>query len=198
MAQYFFAWPLSSVQRACLVRYRHDLQTFTDDACKTAGLSWVSPASYHLTLCFLGQQQLHTGLLRALTEQALMDCQPVTVRCSELVALDISNGLKVYGLRTVPQAALLSLHDRLCSVADAAGLVVAHHGENGTAKAYCPHITLARLPPGSRPLDALPGPAGALLLDKIALFESPARRGDSYISLFEIPLRTAGRNTINP
>lgn len=198
MSQYFFAWSLSSAQRAGIVRYRQDLQAFTDDADQTDGLSWVSPVSYHLTLCFLGRQQLDVGLLHSLSEQALMDCRPISIRCSELVELDISNGLRVYGLRTLPRAALLSLHDRLCSVALAAGLTLTDNGAEPSGNVYSPHITLARVSERVPPLAARPGPEGDLLLDKIGLFKSPARRGDAYIALFEIPLRTAGRNTINP
>ncbi len=187
----FFAVPLKS----SLVRRLAD---HADTLCGLDGGSldsdsrvrWVDSASYHLTLCFLGQIRLDQ--VSALEQQAREWLQQQPMFAVQLVRsgyLQVNPELAVLAAQADPQPELMQLQQRVAELVAKVGIDVEEAD-------FRPHITLGRLPAPLTPVafdtaDAKiwPSPDLRVPVDALVLFQSkPGEQGSIYTPLFDIPL----------
>lgn len=149
---------------------------------------WLSPATYHLTLKFLGwcRPEIEATLIDVLAP-AVAGCDPFRVELSGLGAFPSEKKARVLWAGVAAGAAELS---ELASRIDAA---TAELGFPPERRDYHPHVTFARLEP---PADA----SGLILpfsedrfrasrIDRVVLFQSVTRSsGAEYTARAELPL----------
>jgi 2'-5' RNA ligase len=135
------------------------------------GASPVSTDKLHMTLHFLGNQP--SDSLPALLDGLAVPFSPFRLQLG--VAQLWHNGIAVLAPLSVPQA-LLDLHTALSSALPGVGL-------QPEARAYRPHVTMARRGGGAVPPQS--GPAIDWAIDHYTLVESKTGDGSGYTVLRE-------------
>jgi 2'-5' RNA ligase len=130
------------------------------------GVRWVAPASYHLTLRFLGN--VATSELGALAERAqdaLAGCAPFALSLGAPLAFPTPRHPKVIALAAQPEDALAALAARLEKVAIECGIAP-------DGKAFRAHLTIGRVRARRFPALAAAAPAATQLVREVVLFRS--------------------------
>ena len=166
-----------------------------------AGLRWLDPASYHMTLAFLGQvADARLEALLAAARGGLREAPASQAALGELVWLPQSSRPRVLAVMVRGDERLLATHAALCQALARAGFALER-------RPLLPHITLARCqrrpperrPPGRRPPDlrelagAWRSGGAAWPVAAVTLFESRLLPGGArYRRLATLPLGDAG------
>jgi 2'-5' RNA ligase len=148
------------------------------------GVRWVAPASYHLTLRFLGN--VPTAELTPLAERAqdaLAGCAPFALTLGSPLAFPTRRP-KVIALLAQPEDTLVGLAARLEKVAVESGLAP-------EAKPFHAHLTIGRVRARRLPAAFPPAPVGAQLVREVVLFRSDLGKGGAHYA----PLATLGLGT---
>jgi 2'-5' RNA ligase len=98
---------------------------------------WLDPASYHLTLCFLGELDavsLNNLQAKLSTTAIKLD---VKLTITELVFFPSLTKPKIIAVNLAPSEQLMGFQQRLCRLVRDAGIQLNHHR-------YLPHISVAR------------------------------------------------------
>lgn len=158
------------------------------------GARWQSEDQLHLTLRFIGEVDRHvTGDVHAALggiRQA-----PFEIALSGIGAFDRRGQAETVWAGVAPHAPLKALHNKI----DAA---LARVGVAPDARAFLPHITLARLKRSSRPIGNLLAQSGGLVspqfaIDRFALYQSVLTpEGAVYTPLESYSLAASSRSTI--
>jgi 2'-5' RNA ligase len=161
-----------------------------DLAERTSGLSWVKPGNLHITLRFLGDLG-DSGVRRA--------GEAVERGAGGLPAFEAAlGGLGGFPDLSRPRVVWAGLSR---GEAEAQALARAVNGELESAgfgrpdKPFRSHLTLARVRPGAKGLEALsqyaaPPPPGLAVLDGVVLMKSDLHpAGSRYTPLLEVRLR---------
>ncbi len=149
------------------------------------GVRFVNPEKLHLTLNFLGD--VGEDHLAGLTEAIGTVCESQTS-----MALEVAR-LGCFPTMHRPKVIWAGIQGDLSALGEsqaALGVAVKPFAPDAETKPYMPHLTIARVSPGSQavgrivePISREVGVLGALAADTVALYES-ARDG-SYIRLQE-------------
>ncbi len=161
-----------------------------------AGLRWLDPASYHMTLAFLGQvADARLEALLAAARGGLREAPASQAALGELVWLPQSSRPRVLAVMVRGDERLLATHAALCQALVRAGFALER-------RPLLPHITLARCqrrPPVHRPPDlrelagAWRSGGAAWPVAAVTLFESRLLPGGArYRRLATLPLGDAG------
>jgi len=171
-----------------------------------AGLRWLDPASYHMTLAFLGQvADARLEALLAAARGGLREAPASQPALGELVWLPQSSRPRVLAVMVRGDERLLATHAALCQALARAGFALER-------RPLLPHITLARCqrrpperrppvrrPPERRPPDlrelagAWRSGGAAWPVAAVTLFESRLLPGGArYRRLATLPLGDAG------
>ena len=140
-----------------------------------AGARWLDEEQLHLTLRFIGEIDRHRAE-DAAAAMASIRHPAFEIAVKELGAFDRRGEPTVIWAGVAPEEPLRRLHKKVDHALVRAGL-------EAERRAYAPHITLARLPRGAGPIQALLEQSGG------ATSPSFAVRG---FSLFESRLTPAG------
>ncbi|MDH4051389.1 MAG: RNA 2',3'-cyclic phosphodiesterase [Rubrivivax sp.] len=156
-----------------------------------AGLRWLDPASYHMTLAFLGQvADARLEALLAAARGGLREAPASQPALGELVWLPQSSRPRVLAVMVRGDERLLATHAALCQALARAGFALER-------RPLLPHITLARCqrrPPDLRELAGAWRSGGAAWpVAAVTLFESRLLPGGArYRRLATLPLGDAG------
>jgi 2'-5' RNA ligase len=164
--------------RAALVRWQRRVLA----RCRARGLRPVAPAALHVTLLFLGDRDAAEveGLLAA-TRVVPAAAPPFLVGLGALRLLPSTRRPRVLAAELDSGGALEALAAAARTAASAVGIDV-------DPRPFLPHLTLARLRPGSASLEAVP-PPGPLAFGHVGLYESLlAASGARYRALWRAPL----------
>jgi 2'-5' RNA ligase len=160
-----------------------------------AGLRWLDPASYHMTLAFLGQVPgARLDALLTAARGGLREASVSQAALGELVWLPQSSRPRVLAVMVRGDECLLATHAALCQALARAGFALER-------RPLLPHITLARCqrrPPERRPSDlrelagAWRSGGAAWPVAAVTLFESRLLPGGArYRRLATLPLGDA-------
>jgi 2'-5' RNA ligase len=204
MIRAFLAVQLSEPLRTALAAVQSDVKRrITHDLPRDVSLSWVRPASMHLTLKFLGDIpddlviSLREGIADALKSHRVLQ-----------IPLD---RLGVFPRVQQPRVLWIGPPEPWEASADAARLAALHRAIEACcvtlnlapdARPLSAHLTIARIKAGHRAvgqtlarsgaLDRLPLPVDALAVDAIALMRSELHpSGSVYTALWEAHLSAA-------
>jgi 2'-5' RNA ligase len=150
------------------------------------GVRWIAPASYHLTLRFLGNvPSAEITALAARAQEALAGCTPFALTFGAPLAFPTPRRPRVIALAAQPEDALAALAARLEKVAVESGLAP-------EPRAFRAHLTLGRVRARRFPAVDAPAPAGAQRVREVVLFRSdPGREGAQYSPLATLALGAA-------
>jgi RNA 2',3'-cyclic 3'-phosphodiesterase len=200
MIRAFLAVELGDILRKQIAQVQQDLkQRLSREASKDVRISWVPPASIHLTIKFLGDiaEQL-VDPMRAAIEQAMKEHRPIHIPLERLGAFPRPQQPRVLWVGASEQweqgedaKRLAGFHRAIedcCGTFDCAP----------EARPLSPHLTLARIKEGERHVgQALaksgvmdrPIALGSLALGSVVLIKSELRpTGSVYTKLWEIAL----------
>jgi 2'-5' RNA ligase len=204
MIRAFLAVQLSEPLRTTLASVQADVKRrITHDLPRDVSLSWVRPASMHLTVKFLGDitedsvVSLHEGIADALKSHQVLQ-----------IPLD---RLGVFPRLQQPRVLWIGPHEPWEGSVDAARLAALHRAIEACCvtlnlapdtRPLSAHLTIARIKAGHRAvgqalarsgaLDRLPVPVDALTVDAIALMRSELRpSGSVYTALWRAQLSAA-------
>lgn len=155
-----------------------------------AGLRWIDPASYHMTLAFLGQvPPQRVAMLLAAARRGLQQAPVSAAVLDGLAWLPRPSRPRVLAVRVAADVGLLEVHGALFGALEQAGFAP-------ELRPLLPHVTLARCrrPPADRTalFAAWPGAAAAWDIVAVSLFEStPLPAGARYRRLATWPLNAA-------
>ena len=200
MIRTFLAVELSQAVRNAITSFEDDLKRrLQKDLSGEARISWVQPASIHLTMKFLGD-----------TNEGLV--APLKDAVSQAVAAQQSATLPIERLGVCPRLQLPRLvwvgpsdewergeeARRLTAIQESIEQGCAELNLTREAKAFHPHLTLARIKEGERQVgQALarggmmdrPVSLGSVAVDSIVLMKSDLRpTGSVYTKLWEIKI----------
>ncbi len=188
----FIALPLPSEAREALARALEPLRA------RWPRLRWTAPEGYHLTLAFLGEIEGQSLDRARAAVQGLPALPGFAFSFSRLSYLPPrpSPRVLVAELAEVPAGSSASLSTLVEEALGPGTSRPGGPGPNGDcppARPFRPHLTLARLGPGSPAPDlaSLAGllPAGEWTIGRCALYKSDLRpSGAVYTELVEIPL----------
>jgi 2'-5' RNA ligase len=157
-------------------------------AATTAGWRWVPPEGIHLTLRFLGEVRPERDLeLRATWRETARPFPRVRFRLEGTGVFPAPARPRILwiGLQEEPPSGILE------ALAAALETAAREHGFAQEARAFRPHLTLARVLDGARP-SAVAAPiavSGIVECPEIVLFESHlGRSGARYTALETFPL----------
>jgi 2'-5' RNA ligase len=200
MIRAFLAVALPEDVRARIARIQQDLQShLTPELPRVVRISWVRPASIHLTIKFLGDidEQIIEPLREALAE-VCKDQQAISIPLERLGAFPSSQA---------PRVLWVGASDRWEQGEDAKRLAVLHEtietccdslGFASDSRPLKPHLTLARVKTGERQcgqalassavLDR-PLSSGFLTVESVALMKSELKpTGSVYTKLWDVRL----------
>jgi len=200
MIRAFLAVELRDDLRARLAQVQHDLtQRLSRELSKDIRISWVQPASIHLTIKFLGDtdEQL-VEPMRAAIEQVIRDHRAIHVPLERLGVFPRPQQPRVLWVGALEQwehgedATRLAAWHR--AVEDCCGSL----GFAPEGRPLSPHLTLARIKEGERQFGQVlarsgvmdrPISVGSLAVDSIVLMKSELRpTGPVYTKLWEVRL----------
>jgi RNA 2',3'-cyclic 3'-phosphodiesterase len=130
------------------------------------GVRWVAPASYHLTLRFLGN--VAASEIEALAERAqdaLAGSAPFALSLGAPLAFPTPRRPRVIALGALPEDALAGLATRLERAASECGIA-------SDEKTFRAHLTLGRVRARRFPALAAAAPAAVQLVQQVVLFRS--------------------------
>lgn len=200
MIRAFLAVELSEDLRRRIALVQQDLKSsLTRELPKAVRLSWVQPASIHLTIKFLGDmdEQLVEPLREALAE-VFKDQRAMSIPLERLGGFPSLRAPRVLWVGAAEQweqrndaKRLAALHEAVETCCDAIGF--ARDG-----RPLSPHLTLARIKAGWRECgqalakSAVPDQRlslGALAVDSVVLMKSELNpAGSIYTKLWDVPL----------
>jgi RNA 2',3'-cyclic 3'-phosphodiesterase len=193
----FLAVELSDVLRGSLAAIQQDLQKRVGpDLPKTVRLSWVPPASMHLTLKFFGM--MDEGLvdpLRVVLQPLVNGHFPISVPLERLAAFPRIEQPRVLWIGPPPQWEQAQDAKRLALLHRIIEESCESFGFAAELRPFSPHLTLARIRQGERQVGSVLARHGAidrpltlsLQIASIALMKSePSRSGSMYTRLWEI------------
>jgi 2'-5' RNA ligase len=140
------------------------------------GVRWLAPASYHLTLRFLGN--VAAAELSALAERArdaLASCAAVGITLGAPLGFPNPRHPRVIALAAQPADALAGLAARLEKVAVESGLAP-------EARPFHAHLTIGRVRARRFPALEMAAPAAEQLVREVVLFRSDLGPGGSLYS----------------
>jgi len=158
----FFAVALGESLRESAAACAHELA-----ACPGGdGVRWVAPASYHLTLRFLGNVATsEIGALAERAQDALAGCAPFVLSLGAPLAFPTPRHPKVIALAAQPEDMLAELAARLERVAIECGIAP-------DEKAFRAHLTIGRVRARRFPALTAAAPAATQLVREVVLFRS--------------------------
>jgi 2'-5' RNA ligase len=158
-------------------------------------LRWISPASYHITIRFLGWTRAEAiGAVRDALDEAAAGTPPLSFRTTRLGAFPSLDRASVVWAGVEAPGPLLELAERVEAAA-------ARLGYRPERRPFHPHVTLGRLR-DSRAVREVVLPLaeqmfGDTALDSIILFESETKSsGSVYRELHKIRLQSRSRPPI--
>ena len=203
MIRAFLAVELSQELHAELAVVQQELKRRIEPEKKQdTRISWVRPASIHLTLKFLGDMDEQVSdPLRAALEQAIGSQIPVHVPLERLRAFPRPHSPRVLWVgpfenweRGAEAKRLEEIHSAIERACEGLGFL-------RETKPFSPHLTLARIKMGERHVgDVLaksgvldrPLSLGALVVESVVLMKSELRpTGSVYTKLWEVRMRAA-------
>jgi 2'-5' RNA ligase len=147
------------------------------------GVRWIAPASYHITLRFLGN--VPATAIAALVErarEALAGCAPFSLTLGPPLAFPTPRRPRVIALVAQPEDVIAGLAVRLEKAANESGLAPEE-------RAFRAHLTLGRVRARRFPAVAAPAPAGTQQVGEVVLFRSDlGREGARYAPLATLAL----------
>jgi 2'-5' RNA ligase len=204
MIRAFLAVQLSEPLRTTLAAVQSEVKRrITHELPRDASLSWILPASMHLTVKFLGDIPEEMVLqLREAIADALTDHRSVQIPL---------NRLGVFPRLQQPRVLWIGPTEQWEASEDAARLAAVHRAIEACcetlslapdARPFSAHLTLARIKAGQRAvgqalarsglMDRLPVSVGALAVEAIALMRSELKpSGSVYTALWETTLKAA-------
>ncbi len=204
MIRAFLAVQLSEPIRAALAAVQSDVKRrITPDLPREVSLSWVRPASLHLTVKFLGD--IADELVGSLRE-TMAD----TLRHHRIIQIPLDR-LGVFPRLQQPRVLWIGPSDQWEASEDAERLAALHQAIEACCvtanlapdtRPLSAHLTLARIKAGHRTagqvlarsgaMDRLPAAMDALAVDAVALMRSELNpSGSIYTALWELPLQAA-------
>ena len=201
MIRAFLAVELSEDVRAQITRIQQDLKSqFTREMPRAVHISWVHPASIHLTIKFLGDtdEQIIEPLREALAG-VFKDQHAIPIPLERLGAFPSLRAPRVLWVGAVERweqgeeaKRLAELHAAVEACCDSLGFAP-------DSRPLSPHLTLARIKAGGREFGQVlaasavldrPLVLGALAVESIALMKSDLRpTGSVYTKLWDVRLR---------
>ncbi|HEU4430648.1 MAG TPA: RNA 2',3'-cyclic phosphodiesterase [Myxococcota bacterium] len=147
------------------------------------GVRWLAPASYHLTLRFLGNVAAsEIAPLAEHAQDALAGCAPFALALGAAVAFPTSRRPKVIALAAEPKEALAELAARLEKVVVESGLAPEE-------RAFRAHLTIGRVRARRFPVLEAPPLAATQTVRKVVLFRSDlSSAGAQYSPLATLSL----------
>lgn len=201
MIRAFLAVELSQDVRSRIALVQQNLKaSLTRELPRAVHLSWVRPASIHLTVKFLGDidEQIIEPLREALAE-VFMDRRAISIPLERLGAFPSFQAPRILWVGASESweqgdeaKRLAALHETVESCCDTLGFVP-------DSRPLKPHLTVARVKAGERQcgqaftrsgvLDR-PLSLGALAVDSVALMQSELKpTGSVYTKLWDVPLK---------
>ena len=200
MIRTFLAVELSQAVRNAITSFEDDLKRrLQKDLSGEARISWVQPASIHLTMKFLGDT--NEGLVAPLKDavsQAVAAQQSATLPIERLGVFPRLQGPRVVWVGPSDEWERGEEARRLTAIQESIEQGCAELNLAREAKAFHPHLTLARIKEGERQVgQALarggmmdrPVSLGSVAVDSIVLMKSDLRpTGSVYTKLWEIKI----------
>jgi RNA 2',3'-cyclic 3'-phosphodiesterase len=196
----FLAVELSHELRADLATIQQELKRRIDPEMKRdTRISWVKPASLHLTIKFLGNMDEQViDPLRATLEQAIGSQSGVSVPLQRLGAFPRPQSPRVLWVgpsdnweKGTEAMRIAETHGRIEQVCEGLGFL-------REAKPFSPHLTLARIKAGERHVGVTlaqsgvldrPLSLGALAVESVVLMKSELKpTGSVYTKLWSVRL----------
>jgi len=196
----FLAVELSQELQAELATVQQELKrNFEPEMTRNTRISWVQPASIHLTIKFLGDmdEQVIDPLLIAV-EQAIGNLTAVNVPLERLGAFPRPQSPRVLWIgpsenweRGAEARRMAEIHGAIEGACEGVGFL-------RETKPFSPHLTLARIRVGERHVGVavaksgvldLPISSGLLAVESVVLMKSELRpTGSVYTKLWEVRL----------
>jgi 2'-5' RNA ligase len=140
------------------------------------GVRWVAPASYHLTLRFLGNVATsEIGVLAERAQHALAGSAPFALSLGAPLAFPTPRRPKVIALEAQPEDALAGLAARLEEAVSACGIAA-------DGKTFRAHLTIGRVRARRFPALATAAPAAVQLVRDVVLFRSDLGHDGAHYS----------------
>lgn len=198
MIRAFLAVELSQELRGAIASFQNDLKRRLQiEASKEARISWVQPASIHLTIKFLGDidEQL-IAPLRETVAQAVGRLPPVAVPVERLGAFPRPQAPRVLWVGPLQGWEQGDEAQRLRAIHQSIEQACESLGFSREAKPFNAHLTLGRIKEGERYAgNALmrsgimdrPAALGTFAVDSVLLLKSDLRpTGSIYTKLWEV------------
>jgi len=200
MIRAFLAVELSEDVRARITRIQQDLKSqFSREMPRAVRISWVHPASIHLTIKFLGD--MDEQIIEPLREALAVVFKD---QCAISIPLERLGGFPSF---QSPRVLWVGAAERWEQGEDARHLIGLHQAVEGCCESLgfapdsrplSPHLTLARIKAGGREFGQVfaasavldrPLSLGALAVDSVALMKSDLRpTGSVYTKLWQVVL----------
>ncbi len=201
MIRAFLAVELSEDVRARVTRIQQDLKSqFTREMPRAVHISWVHPASIHLTIKFLGDtdEQIIEPLREALAG-GFKDQRAISIPLERLGGFPSSQAPRVLWVGAAERwrqsdgaQCLIGLHQAVEGSCESLGFAP-------DSRPLSPHLTLARIKAGGREFGQIlaasavldrPLSLGVLAVESVALIKSDLRpTGSVYTKLWDVRLR---------
>jgi 2'-5' RNA ligase len=202
MIRAFLALELSQDLRSAIASFQGELKRrLQKEASKEARISWVQPASMHVTIKFLGDmdEQLVAALRDAVAQRSASR-PAIMVPIERLGAFPRPQGPRVLWVGPSENWEQGEEAQRLEAVHRSIEEVCGKFGFTPETKSFHPHLTLARIKEGERYVGnalarsgMMDGPVvlGSLAVEAVVLMKSDLRpTGSVYTRLWEVKIGT--------
>lgn len=197
MIRAFLAIELTPDLRARLATIQQDLKRLIEQARDPVRVSWISPASMHLTLRFLGDMpEKSIEALRATLEQVASKHQRLAIPIERIGVFPSRHQPRVLWAGPAESWRQGPAWKQLAALQRAVEDCCQAEGRTSDTRSFHPHLTLARVKEGERHVGRLLGAgdildravsAGALSVETIALMQSRLHsNGSIYTRLWEV------------
>ncbi|HEX2056213.1 MAG TPA: RNA 2',3'-cyclic phosphodiesterase [Nitrospiraceae bacterium] len=198
MIRTFLAVELPEAVRGAIRSFQEELtRRIQKELPKDARISWVQPASMHITIKFLGDtDDLLLTPLRDVVSQVAAAQEPVAVPIERLGAFPRLQAPRVLWVGPSEEWERGEEAQRLAAIHQVIEQGCMEFGFAREAKGFHPHLTLARIKDGDRPVGNglarsgmidRPVTLGSVPVDSIVLMKSDLRpTGSVYTKLWEV------------
>ncbi|WP_423064116.1 RNA 2',3'-cyclic phosphodiesterase [Candidiatus Paracoxiella cheracis] len=172
MKRTFFAIPVISKEHRLLQKAMKPIVQQLGDT-----VQWIPEKKWHVTVCFLGNVEDHT------IEYLLQAAEKISCHTKRFI-ININKISEFPSLHSRIIAAHLDLHKSLELLFNSLDAAAKTAGLPGEARAYRPHITMAKFGRRKRRFDPVLFEKFTLHAEELVLFHSkPTEQGSEYIPL---------------
>jgi 2'-5' RNA ligase len=195
----FLAIELPPDLRARLATIQQDLKRHIEQARDPVRISWISSASMHLTLRFLGDMpEKSIEALRTALEQVASRHEPLAIPIERIGVFPSRDQPRVLWAGPAESWRQGPAWEQLAALQRAVEGCCQADERSSDTRSFHPHLTLARVKEGERHVGRLLGvgdimdramSGGALSVETIALMQSRLHpNGSTYTKLWEVPI----------